>query len=531
MPDPFEIIVGTYEQYLLGYKVRNVVNEYKMEKSFATRSHSASVRCAANGKHYLASGGADDSVYLYDMRYRVESGRLMHHNDTVNSIAFTPDASHVFTCSNDGSIAAIRCGNWQMEKHWLKAHKGSAVNALAIHPTGKLALSTGADGILRTWNLVKGRQVYATNLVPRLRLDAKNVAVLKWSPNGEKYLLAVNQRIDIYSVDMAGINNEINFDSKIICVEFLKDDLIAVGLENGQIKLYDLEKSVQTIEKLAHDIRVKCIAYKDDLLVTASSSGEIKLWKHSKHKLDMLHSVNCGARITCLTLALPCKSLVKEKEIKLEDESKVKEKKKKFRLRQEVVIEDEEDAEEDKDKREDDDEDHVTGNWEVTSIETNVPPASKTKSNKKRSSEQTEQVNMPKLKKHKTVSTNPLKKKRTEAPVSDHSVIGETENRPKKKKKKSISAEDSNNNISREKTEDKDSSSKAEKEIPAKKTKIVNNGNTEVNKSRSKKMKNKLPPVDTTESIHPKKKKKISIEENSTNLRKKKKKQSRDPCN
>lgn len=26
MPDLFEVIVGTYEQYLLGYKVNNVVN-------------------------------------------------------------------------------------------------------------------------------------------------------------------------------------------------------------------------------------------------------------------------------------------------------------------------------------------------------------------------------------------------------------------------------------------------------------------------------------------------------------------------
>lgn len=29
MPNPFEIIVGTYEQYLLGYKVHSVVNVSK----------------------------------------------------------------------------------------------------------------------------------------------------------------------------------------------------------------------------------------------------------------------------------------------------------------------------------------------------------------------------------------------------------------------------------------------------------------------------------------------------------------------
>ncbi|KAK9300470.1 hypothetical protein QLX08_006820 [Tetragonisca angustula] len=306
MPDPFEIIVGTYEQYLLGYKINNDNNEYKMEKSFATHSHTSSIRSVTCNKNFLASSGADDSVYLYDLNNRVEFGRLMHHNDTVNCIVFAPDASHLFSCSNDGTIAAIRCGNWQMEKHWQKPHKGLAVNTLAIHPSGKIALSTGADGTLRTWNLIKGRQAYATNLTSRLKLDAKNVHILKWSPNGDKYLLAVMQTIDVYSVKLAGIEREIKFDSKIVCVEFLNNDLIAVGLENGQIKFYDLEKSVYTIEAVAHDNRVKCIAFKDKFLVTTSSSGEIKLWRYKKNKLDMLQKVNCGLRITCLSFAILC---------------------------------------------------------------------------------------------------------------------------------------------------------------------------------------------------------------------------------
>lgn len=51
-----------------------------MEKSFATHSHIASIRSVASNRHYLASGGADDSICLYDMRYRTESGKLTHHN-------------------------------------------------------------------------------------------------------------------------------------------------------------------------------------------------------------------------------------------------------------------------------------------------------------------------------------------------------------------------------------------------------------------------------------------------------------------
>jgi len=38
-----------------------------------------------------------------------------------------------------------------------------AVSFLAVHPSGKLALSVGKDKTLRTWNLVKGRPAYTTN--------------------------------------------------------------------------------------------------------------------------------------------------------------------------------------------------------------------------------------------------------------------------------------------------------------------------------------------------------------------------------
>lgn len=347
----FEIIAGTYEQFLLGYEVKCDDGEYTLKRSFATHSHQASIRCIASKKHYLASAGADDSVYLYDMRYRLESGRLMHHSDTVNCIEFTPEGSHILTCSNDGSIAAIRCGNWQVEKHWRTAHKGSYVTALAIHPSGKIALSVGGDGVLRTWNLVKGRQAYATNLMPRLKYDAKGITVLKWSPNGEKYLLAANLKIDVYSVETAGIINEIQFDSKVVCVEFLRDDLIAIGHEDGKVRFYDLERSLEILERAAHDVRVKCIAHEDCFLVTASSSGEVKLWKFTKKRLNLIASANCGARITCLVLALPCKDLtIKEDEIKVEEDV-TNEEASDFRIRQEVVIEDESEVVEIKDSQ------------------------------------------------------------------------------------------------------------------------------------------------------------------------------------
>ncbi|XP_058807293.1 p21-activated protein kinase-interacting protein 1-like [Phymastichus coffea] len=333
-----EIVVGTYEQFLLGYTVDDAEKKYKIEQSFATHSHLASIRSVASNKHYLASAAADDTVCLYDIRNRTENGKLVHHNDTVNSISFTPDGSHIITASSDGTVGIVRCGNWQIEKHWLKPHKGLSVDMLAVHPTGKLAMTTGHDGVLRTWNLVKGRQAYATNLVPRWKMDAKQISVLTWSPDGHTYLLGANNKIDIYFIETAGIEAEINFNSKVICADYLNNKSIAIGLADGKIVTYSLESKSTNAEIQAHEARVKCLAVRDNLLVSASSSGEIKLWSINNGELTFLNKVNCSARISCLTLATSQANKIKKDEIVVEE--RVSEKlSQKLRKKQTVTIE------------------------------------------------------------------------------------------------------------------------------------------------------------------------------------------------
>lgn len=77
----------------------------------------------------------------------------------VNHVRFTPDSSHLFSASSDGSLAATRTGSWISEGLWKAPHGGKSINHISIHPSGKLALTLGADLTLKTWNLVKGRQV------------------------------------------------------------------------------------------------------------------------------------------------------------------------------------------------------------------------------------------------------------------------------------------------------------------------------------------------------------------------------------
>lgn len=87
-----------------------------LTQSFATHDHSGSIRTVSKGGRYVATGSADDRICVYDMKTRREQSILTHHSGTVNYIAFTPNGSHLFTGGQDGTLVAVRTGNWQLEK-------------------------------------------------------------------------------------------------------------------------------------------------------------------------------------------------------------------------------------------------------------------------------------------------------------------------------------------------------------------------------------------------------------------------------
>ena len=70
--------------------------------------------------------------------------------------------SHLFSSSDNGTICVWDTRNWECEKT-LKGHK-DAVHCISVHPLGKMLLSVSKDKTLRTWNLIKGRCAYVTNL-------------------------------------------------------------------------------------------------------------------------------------------------------------------------------------------------------------------------------------------------------------------------------------------------------------------------------------------------------------------------------
>ena len=100
--------------------------------------------------------------------------------------------------------SVVRMGSWQVEKTLYKHSAG--VTALALHPSGKLAFSAGKDKKMITWNLVKARPAFISNI--------KGIAeMIVVSPDGTRYAVGLHRRIDIYSIETAGV--EYSIDLKV----------------------------------------------------------------------------------------------------------------------------------------------------------------------------------------------------------------------------------------------------------------------------------------------------------------------------
>ncbi|XP_035285247.1 p21-activated protein kinase-interacting protein 1-like [Anguilla rostrata] len=303
MEHEVELIAGSYEQIVFGYKVDIGEKEWSLKADFTHHSHTASLSALAVSDRFVATGSKDETIQLYDLKKRVEHGVLLHHDGTISCLEFY-GASHLLSGGEDGLLCVWSTKKWECLKT-IKAHKGH-VTSLSVHPSGKLALSVGTDKTLRTWNLIDGRSAFIKNI-------KQNAHIVMWSPAGDKYIVVVNGKIDIYSVETASVTATITNPKRISSVKFLNDVILAVGGDEETVRLYDIGTKKSICEFKAHENRVKALdsfTVEDYcVLVSASNDGFIKIWKlHLDQVLEppaLLGEVNSTARLTCLAVWRP----------------------------------------------------------------------------------------------------------------------------------------------------------------------------------------------------------------------------------
>ena len=276
------IIAGAYEGHLIGYRLPEELADATEEldaplpPSFAFKAHDGSVKALAAGGPHLSTCGADHTICVYNLRKMRGQERLLQQEGgaMLRCLAFFSD-SHLLSGGNDGELCIWRSKDWECLLR-MKGHKG-AVHSIAVHPTGRVALSVAADKKLMLWNLTTAKCNYTVAL-------AEPAWLIGWSADGELYAHDTRNAVLVYALRTSALKFSLPHPtSPPLSFAFLSDGLIATGDHAGTLRLWSLQTGEVVCQRdMAHQSRVKSIqtfAGKPGLIATASTDGTICVWR------------------------------------------------------------------------------------------------------------------------------------------------------------------------------------------------------------------------------------------------------------
>ncbi|KAI6164527.1 WD40-repeat-containing domain protein [Pisolithus thermaeus] len=327
LPTSFKVIAGSYEKLLYGLEGTASSSEsgyeFHLKPIFIFPAHVSHIKAvaASPGGKWLATGSADEIVKVWDLARRKEIGGLMHHEGSITYLEF-PSRSHLLSASEDGTLCLFHARDWVVLRTF-KGHKGR-VNFVAVHPSGKIALSVGQDRLLRMWDLMRGK-------------GSASIKLGKEGEIGHFSVVQYHSSLEIFSTDMV-LRHTLSHASRIHSVRFCRwtdngGELMLVAAEDKKVSVYrfleDPEKPPSIIaEMVGHSNRVKAVealevavpepetktknARKSTTIVcTISSDGNIFVYDlaalhHGTTELVQLRPVaeydTKGTRLTCLTV-------------------------------------------------------------------------------------------------------------------------------------------------------------------------------------------------------------------------------------
>ncbi|KAK0501664.1 WD40-repeat-containing domain protein [Armillaria luteobubalina] len=329
LPSTFKIVAGSYEKLLYGLEGRVSGDdnqlEYHLKPIFIFPAHVSCIKAVAvspSGGKWLATGSSDEIIKVWDLRRKKEIGGLMHHEGSITHLSF-PSRGHLLSASEDGTLCLFRARDWAVLRS-LKGHKG-CVNCVAVHPSGKVALSVGKDRTLRMWDLMRGKGCASTKL-------GKEGEIVRWSVSGSLFIVQSGSTIDVYNTDMSLLHT-IKHPSRLHDAKFCKrvdsdEEVLLVGAEDKKLTIYDVSNDPEkppTIVSLmvGHENRIKAVQTlsialpaskrtSTTIVCTASSDGKIHVYDlaaldKTSEKVQEIEPVavydSKGTRLTCIAVA------------------------------------------------------------------------------------------------------------------------------------------------------------------------------------------------------------------------------------
>jgi hypothetical protein len=143
-----------------------------------------------------------------------------------------------------------------------RTHRRGAVNGIAVHPSGRIAVSVGHDRVLAVWDLTKCKAALRTKLL------AEGTAVA-WNEDGTAFAVLFEAAAIVYDggsgVEKATLKPA-GAVTKLTCLTWLRaggKDVVAVGTEAGDVCVFTPDGAASRNLATGHGRRVRCMAVCD----------------------------------------------------------------------------------------------------------------------------------------------------------------------------------------------------------------------------------------------------------------------------
>ena len=298
-----KLAIGTYDGLLFCYRLWKIEDgatdlpeeipsdhkNYHAHLLFVRQPHQGSVRSLAGSPRYLASGGGDGSIAIFDLKTMKSGGFLIKHEDAVDNIEFYRD-SYLISASNDKTICLWRMSDVSLMKV-LTGHT-AGITAMALSPTGKFMLSGGKDGALRMWDLMRGHNA-------RTRQIGVTLTFLAFSEDSTQFIFGYDKDIQIVTGKTETAEFTITHDRQVTCC-CVDGRALWVGCADGHLYVWNMDDGTSLGEYVISEDRIKMIHAERNVVVTMTSAGDVMVGIVDENwEVDSVLNWNVGGRITC----------------------------------------------------------------------------------------------------------------------------------------------------------------------------------------------------------------------------------------
>jgi WD40 repeat protein len=242
---------------------------------------------------WLATGGGDRTVRIWDAVTGQERATLTGHYLAVNAVAIAPDGSWLATGGADQTVRIWDAVTGQ-ERATLTCDWG-AVKAVAIAPDGSWLATGGADRTVRIWDAVTGQEratFTGHNDRPARGGYLGEVGAVAIAPDGTWLATGGDdETVRIWDVATGqaqatptGRNdrpNLLRYKSEVQAVAIAPDgSWLATGSSDCTLRTWDAASGEARATLRAHSLRVTAVAIAPDgtWLVTAGDDRTVRIW-------------------------------------------------------------------------------------------------------------------------------------------------------------------------------------------------------------------------------------------------------------